>query len=106
LVASELTQDQLDAEEHMGWTIDQLEHAMRNIDVHGAALAMVDLEITAERGPTLIACSGAAAKGAAARCTEYDASGNASRHFTDRLLDEPALNAISVQRASAPVTTP
>jgi hypothetical protein len=78
---------------------------MRNVDVHGAALAMVDLEITAERGSALIACS-AAAKGAAARCTEYDASGNASRHFADRLLDEPALNAISVQRASAPVTTP
>lgn len=105
LVASELTQEQLNREEQMGWTIDQLAHALRNIDVDGATLAMVDLEITVEHGTTLVACTAAAAAGAAA-CAQYDASGDVSRNFRDRLLDEPELNAISVQRASAPVTTP
>jgi len=105
LVPTELTQGQLDSEEHMGWTIDRLDHALRHVDVDGAALAMVDLEITAEQGPKLIACSAPAA-GATARCVEYDSSGVVSRHFADQLLDEPALNGISVQRTSAPVTTP
>jgi hypothetical protein len=105
LVPSELTQSQLDSEEHMGWTIDQLEHALRNVDVGGEALAMVDLEITAAHGATLVACSAPAIE-VTARCVEYDASGDASRRFADQLLDEPALNGISVQRASAPVTTP
>lgn len=105
LVASELTQDQLDNEEQMGWTIDQLEQAMRHIDVGSATLAMVDLEITAERGPRLVTCSASAAE-VVARCAEYNAAGGVPRHFTDRLFDQPALNAISVQRESAPVTTP
>jgi hypothetical protein len=105
LVPTELTKSQLDSEEHMGWTIDQVQHAFRNIDVGGAALAMIDLEITVERGSTLVACSAAAAT-VAARCAGYDASGDVRQHFADRLLDEPALNGISVQRASAPVTTP
>lgn len=105
LVPTELTQSQLDSEEHMGWTIDQLQHALRYVDMDGAALAMVDLEITAEQGPALVACSAAAVE-VTARCIEYDASGDVRRHFADRLLDEPALNGISVQRASAPVTAP
>ena len=104
LVASELTQDQLDNEEQMGWTIDRLELATRNVDVGSATLAMVDLEITAERGSRLVACT-ASAEAAAARCAEYDASGDVRRHFADRLFDEPALNAVSVQRASAPLPT-
>jgi hypothetical protein len=105
LVPTEFTQSQLDREERMGWTIDQLEHALRDVDVDGAALAMVDLEITAAHGARLVACSAPAAD-APARCAEYDASGDLRRHFTDQLLDEPALNGISVQRASAPVTAP
>jgi len=105
LVPTELTQSQLDGEEHMGWTIDQLRHALRNVDIGGQALAMVDLEITAVHGATLVTCS-APAVGVTARCAEYDAGGAVSRHFADQLLDEPALNGISVQRASDPVTTP
>lgn len=105
LVASELTQDQLNHEEQMGWTIDQLAHALRKMDVDGATLAMVDLEITANEGSTLVACSAAAAAGAAS-CAQYDTTGEVSKRFRDRLLDVPELNAISVQRASAPVTTP
>lgn len=103
LVPTELTPSQLDREEHMGWTIGQLAHALRNVDATGATLAMADLEITAGQGVTLVACSAPATE-VAARCAEYDASGDVRRHFADRLLDEPALNAISVQRASAPVT--
>ena len=105
LVSSELTQDQLDSEEQMGWTIDRLEHATRNIDLGSTTLAMVDLEITAESGSTLVACTASAAD-VAARCAEYNAAGDVSRRFADRLLDEPALNAISVQRESAPVSAP
>jgi hypothetical protein len=104
LVPTELARSQLETEERMGWTFDQLVHALRNVDVNGA-LAMVDLEITAAYGATLVACSAPAIE-VTARCVEYNASGNASRHFADRLLDEPALNAISVQRARAPITTP
>lgn len=105
LVPTELTQGQLDSEEHMGWTIDELQHALRHVDVDGAALAMLDLEITAAHGATLVACSAPAIE-VTARCAQYDASGDVTRHFADRLTDEPALNGISVQRVSAPVTTP
>lgn len=105
LVPSELTQDQIDREERMGWTLDQLGHAMRDVDVAGTAIAMVDLEITADKGAILIACSASAAD-VVARCEQHDRNGDVSKEFEDRLLDEPALNAISVQRASAPVATP
>jgi hypothetical protein len=105
LVPTELAQSQLETEEHMGWTFDQLAHALRHVDLDGATLAMVNLEITAAHRATLVACSGPAAE-VTARCAEYDASGEVRRHFADRLLDEPALNGISVQRASAPVTAP
>jgi hypothetical protein len=105
LVPTELTQSQLDSEERMGWTFDQLERALRHVDVDGAALAMVDLEITAAHGATLVACWAPAIE-VTARCAQYDASGDVTRHFADRLTDEPALNGISVQRVSAPVTTP
>ena len=105
LVPTDLTQGQLDGEEHMGWTINELAHAFRNVDIGGEALAMVDLEITATRGATVVGCS-APATDAPAQCAEYDANGDVRRHFADQLLDEPALNGISVQRASAPVTTP
>jgi len=105
LVPTELTQGQLDSEEHMGWTFEQLRHALRNVDIGGEALAMVDLEITAVHGATLVTCSAPAVE-VTARCAEYDAGGAVSRHFADQLLDEPALNGISVQRASDPVTTP
>lgn len=104
LIASVLTQGQLDNEERMGWTVDELEHATRDIDASAAPLAMVDLEITAEQGSALVACSATSTE-AGAHCAEYDASGNVTRRFEDRLLDEPALNAVSVQRISVPVTT-
>jgi len=105
LVASDLTQDQLDNEERMGWTIDRLTRALRHVDTGRANLAMIELEITAGRNATLIACSAASTE-VGARCADYDPSGGVARRFEDRLLDEPALNALSVQRASAPVTTP
>lgn len=102
-IPSQLTELQLDNEESTGWTIEHLAHALRRIDLGSAALAMVDLEITAARGTMLVACSAPATR-VTARCTDYDGKGAVRRHFQDRLLDEPTLAAISVQRASTPVT--
>jgi hypothetical protein len=101
-VKSELTPDQLDGEQQMGWTIDQLDHALRDVNVAGA-LAMVDLEITAEHGATLIACA-APSTDVTAGCTAYDAGGRVIQRFNDHLLDAPELEAASVQRSSAPIT--
>lgn len=52
-----------------------------------------------------MACS-VPATGVTAGCAEYDVNGDIERNFAERLLGERGLNAISVQRASAPVATP
>lgn len=102
-IPSEFGPERLEHEHRIGWTIARLRHAMRHIDIGNEPLAMVELEITADEQPTVLACSAAGTESAAS-CTEYDANGDVTRRFTDRLVDVYGLDAVSVQRASAPVT--
>lgn len=104
-IASDLSPERLEHEHRIGWSIARLRHAMRRMDVGDARLAMVELAITAKEGETVVACSTRGIDASAA-CAEYDASGDVTRRFTDRLVDVYGLDAVSVQRESAPVTAP
>lgn len=101
-LASEFPQERQQLEHSIGWSLQRLDKALRHVDVGSAALAMIELAITADEGATLIACSAPGTE-AEASCAEYGADGDVDRRFADRLLDVSGLEAVSVQRASAPV---
>lgn len=102
---SELTQERLDEEHRIGWTIPTLRRALGGVDVDGADLAMVELEIRPDVDATVVVCA-ADSRGVAAECTERDRQGRVVRRFAERLIESPGWDAVSVQRESAPVTTP
>jgi hypothetical protein len=102
-IPSQLDLERLEHEHRIGWSVAQLRHAMRRIDIGNESLAMVELAITADEQPRVLTCSAAGTE-AAATCTEYDADGDVRRRFADWLVDVYGLEAVSVQRVSAPVT--
>ncbi|HEU0130279.1 MAG TPA: hypothetical protein VFQ85_04720 [Mycobacteriales bacterium] len=104
-VPSEFSQERLDQEHRIGWTIARLRHALRAVDIDGADLAMLELEIKPEVKPTVIVCATATAAVPAA-CAERDDRGRVVRRSTERLVEHPGWDAVSVQRESALVTTP
>lgn len=104
-IPSEFTQARIEHEHRIGWTISRVRNALRDVDIGAANLAMLELAITNETTPTVVVCA-ADVSGAQATCTERDGSGRVIRRFTERLMDLPGWDAISVQRESAPITTP
>lgn len=102
---SELTQERLNEEHRIGWTIPTLRRALGGVDIGDADLAMVELAIRPDVNATVVVCA-ADSRGVAAECTERDDRGHVVRRFTERLIESPGWEAVSVQRESAPVTTP
>ncbi|HEV2889178.1 MAG TPA: hypothetical protein VGX28_02280 [Frankiaceae bacterium] len=102
---SELSQERLDEEHRIGWTMATLHRALRDIDIGGADLAMLELAIRPGVDATVVVCA-ADSRGVAAECTERDHRGRVVRRFAERLIVHPGWDAVSVQRESAPVTTP
>lgn len=104
-VPSELSQERLEEEHRIGWTIPTLRRALGRVDIGGADLAMVELAIRPEVNAMVVVCA-ADSRGVPAACTEHDYRGRVIRRFTERLIERPGWDAVSVQRESASVTTP
>lgn len=104
-IPSELSEAELAREHRIGWTVSHLRRALRDVEIGNADLAMIELEIRPETKATVVVCSSDRTD-PAARCVERDDRGRVVRRFTDRLVDVPGWDAISVQRESARVTTP
>lgn len=104
-IPSELTEDRLEQEHRIGWTVSRVRSALRGVDIDDANLAMLELAIVPDEAATVVVCA-ADDVGVAATCTERDVRGHVTRRFTEQLADVPGWDAISVQRESARVTTP
>lgn len=104
-IPSELTQDRLEQEHRIGWTVSRVRSALRDVDIGDADLAMLELAIVLDKAATVVVCA-ADDVGVAATCTERDDRGHVTRRFTEQLVDVPGWDAISVQRESARITTP
>ncbi|HEX8001330.1 MAG TPA: hypothetical protein VF519_01395 [Mycobacteriales bacterium] len=102
-IPSDLSEDELAREHRIGWTVTRLRHALRDVEIGDADLAMIELEITPEKKPSVVLCS-ADRTDPAATCVERDDRGRVVRRFTDQLVDLYGFDAVSVQRVSAPVT--
>jgi len=85
--------------------VNRLRRALRDVAIGDGGIAMLELAITDGVRPTVVVCVAARACDPAA-CTERDDRGRVVRRFTDTLVDVPGWDAISVQRESAPITTP
>lgn len=94
--------ERLATEHRIGWTSRQVERALSGFRDLDAGLAMVEIAVTVE-ATTVIGCA-AASTDVGTTCAQFDSRGRVVRRFTDRLVDVHGLDAISVQRASAPVT--
>lgn len=104
-IPSELTQDRLEQEHRIGWTVSRVRSALRSVDIGDARLAMLELAIVPDKAATVVVCA-AEDLGVAATCTERDHRGRVTRRFAEHLVDVPGWDAISVQRESARITTP
>jgi hypothetical protein len=104
-VPSELTQERLEQEHRIGWTIARLRRALGGVDVAGADLAMLELAIQPDADTTVVVCAAASVEAPAA-CSERDDHGTVVRRFAELLVEHPGWDAVSVQRESAQVTTP
>jgi hypothetical protein len=104
-IPSELTPERLEQEHRLGWTVNRLRRSLRDVAIGDGGVAMLELAITDGARPTVVVCVAARADDSAA-CTERDDRGHVVRRFTDRLVDVPGWDAISVQRESARITTP
>lgn len=104
-IPSELTQDRLEQEHRIGWTVSRVRNALRSVDIGDASLAMLELAIVPDKAAMVVVCA-ADDVGVAATCTERDQRGHVARRFTEHLVDVPGWDAISVQRESARITTP
>lgn len=101
---TQFSQERLEHEHRIGWTIARLRRALRDVDIGDADLAMLELAVTDERATVVVCTSHSAAEPAA--CTERDDGGRVLRRFAERLVEVPGWDAISVQRESVPITTP
>jgi hypothetical protein len=100
----ELSPERVVTEHDIGWTEHRVARALSGTRGIEAELAMVELAITSD-AVTLLGCSAKAA-GVTARCSTYSETGRTMSSFADRLVDVPYADATSVQRESAPLTTP
>jgi hypothetical protein len=96
------TAERLASEHALGLTASGIRQVLSGVGRVDAELAMVELAITAD-GMTAVSCTAASTETDAA-CAEYDATGRARRRFGDRLFEAQGLDAVSVQRESAPIT--
>ena len=104
-IPSELTQERLEQEHRIGWTVSRVRNALRGVDIGDANLAMLELAIVPDKVATVVVCA-ADDVAVAATCTERDHGGHVTRRFAEHLVDVPGWDAISVQRESARITTP
>ena len=88
------------AEHAHGWTEQQVHGALSKVTRLDAQLAMLEFAVV-DSVVTIIACH-AERDHADAECTRRSPNGGVRERFTDRLLDLGGLDAVSVQRASAP----
>ncbi len=98
---SAFSAERLTSEQGLGWTLSTLDAVLDSLPSPDAPLALVDLEIPTSSPAELIACF--AGRDAIAHCETRDQSGDRRDTSTEELLDEPLLEALSVQRMSAPV---
>lgn len=96
-----LTAERVAAEHAHGWTQRQVDRAFSKLAGLDADLAMVELAIV-EGTASITACHGSN-EGEDAECTRRAPDGAVADRFTDRLRNRSGLDALSVQRASAPV---
>jgi hypothetical protein len=93
--------DRLAAEERRGWPLTELRSRLAHIREQSEPLALLELEIPAERSGSLTFCYSRRPPTATCRTTtrRRDAA-----TFADTLTDEPPLEALSVQRQGKRVT--
>lgn len=102
---SDLSQDRLEQEHRIGWTVSRVRNALSGVDIGDASLAMLELAIVPDKAAIVVVCA-ADDVSVAATCTERDHRGHVTRRFTEQLVDVPGWDAISIQRESARITTP
>jgi hypothetical protein len=56
-IPSDLSADELTREHRIGWTVPRLRRALRDVEIGDTDLAMVELEITPEKKPSVVVCS-------------------------------------------------
>jgi hypothetical protein len=93
---SPLTTARLISEEHRGWTLDQLAHAIANAAPRQLPLAMLELEIPSQTDGTLTFCTARADLGS---CVVVHRTGAAERAADPvRLVSDAAAGPLSVRR--------
>jgi hypothetical protein len=97
----DFTADRLATEHRIGWTARHVERALSGFRDLDAGLAMVDISIT-EESTAVVGCA-ASSTDVTATCARFDNRGRVIDRFPDRLL-HTGLDAVGVQRASAPLT--
>lgn len=100
-VTSDFGPTRLQDEEDRGWSLSDLRTTLRDLPGVGDPLAMLALEIPTGETGTVVSCR--AAEAGPADCATRTRTGHVSR-FGDGLTNRPELDALSVQRDSAPVT--
>ena len=99
----DLGAERLATEHVIGWTERRVARALSGVRDVDAELAMVSLEML-PTSVTLVGCS-AASTSASARCGTFDDKGRVTASFTDRLVEHPGEDAVSVKRESAPLVS-
>jgi hypothetical protein len=99
---SSLRRARLDTEEHIGWTLKELDAVLDKASEVDAPLALAELEIPSDGAGKATTCH--AHLGSPASCEARDSRARRSNLFQDQLTDQPFLDALSVQRASEPIS--
>jgi hypothetical protein len=97
----DLSTDRLATEHAIGWTEGRVARALSGVRDIDAELAMVELELLPD-SVTLVGCS-ATSTSTTARCVALNDDARLTSSFTDRLVERPGQDAVSVQRESAPI---
>lgn len=97
---SEFGATRLTVEEGIGWPLPTLDAVLSHLQHTDAALALVDLEITAETATVTACTAGVDGQGG---CRVLDEHGRVTRTYEDTFTDEPTAGPLAVQRADAPV---
>jgi hypothetical protein len=88
-------------EEDRGWSLSDFRAAARDLRQQSASVQMMSLEIPSGSAGQLTVCRAIA--GSRAACVVRERTGHTAT-FADDLVDQPELDALSVQRRAAPVT--
>lgn len=86
----------LQAEQDIGWTLDELDAALDRLSGVNDPLAMLELEILPQQPDEVLSCH--SNNGAPAACRSQGRDGEAGQPFADMLADDPAAGALSVRR--------